>query len=404
MYYHRHLPRLSDMTRNLHAMLATEGCPVHRLALVEDPPSVTAAVSAPPQLDEVRDFFEQYREQTDMPPEAWQQRLKAVYAGIDRCGTYTHTSDELTVGARLAWHHHTRCIGKLYWRSLTVRDCRALTSPEAIRDACYEHLRLAANGGKVRPLITIFAPDRPGERAARVRNRQLVAYAGHRAEDGSVIGDGGTTALTELARSAGWSAGVPGPFDMLPLVLETGDGDVSTHAIPAELAHEVAIEHPTLPGLAKLGLRWYGFPTISDMTLSIGGIVYPLAPFTGWYVAPELSARDFTDPNRYDLLPDIARAFGLSTDDPRSLWKDRAMIELTAAVLWSFERAGVRMDDHHTASERFHRWTQAERARGREVEAEWAWMIPPISASATPVFHQSYPSVQRLPNFLRPPT
>jgi len=228
-----------------------------------------------------------------------------------------------------------------------------------------------------------------------------VAYAGYRDADGSLVGDGGTTGLTELAQSAGWSAGVPGRFDLPPLVFETGDGDVSAHAIPAELAHEVAIEHPTLPGLAKLGLRWYGFPTISDMTLSIGGIVYPLAPFTGWYVAPELSARDFTDPTRYDLLPDIARAFGLPTEDPRSLWKDRAMIELTAAVLWSFERAGVRMDDHHTASERFHRWTLAERARGREVHAEWAWMIPPLSASATPVFHQSYPSVQRLPNFLR---
>jgi nitric-oxide synthase len=80
------------------------------------------------------------------------------------------------------------------------------------------------------------------------------------------------------------------------------------------------------------------------------------------------------------------------------------MIELTAAVLWSFERAGIRIDDHHAATERFHRWTQAERRHGREIDAEWAWVVPPISASATPVFHESYSSAQRLPNFFRTPT
>ena len=48
-----------------------------------------------------------------------------VIAEIAETGTYTHTTEELTVGARLAWRHNTRCIGKLYWRGLTVRDFRA---------------------------------------------------------------------------------------------------------------------------------------------------------------------------------------------------------------------------------------------------------------------------------------
>jgi nitric-oxide synthase len=375
----------------------SRGCPFHRLVAVPDPTPAAPAMDL--DLDEVRDFFAQYREHTDMPEEALQRRLDDVFAEIEARGTYTHTADELTVGAKLAWLNHTRCIGKLYWRSLTVRDCRHVTAPDEIRDECFEHLRVAANGGRVKPLITIFAPDRPGEPAARVHNAQLVAYAGYRGPDGTVVGDGGTVDLTRLARRSGWSGGEQGPFDVLPIVLETGDGDLSTHPVPPELAYEVAIEHPTLPGLAALGLRWYGFPTISNMALTIGGIVYPLAPFTGWYVAPELSARDFTDGYRYDLLPAIAAAFGLDAQDP--LWKDRTMIELTAAVLWSFERAGMRMDDHHAASERFHKWTQAERRRGRDVDAEWAWMVPPISASATPVFHERYGSRQRLPNFFR---
>jgi nitric-oxide synthase, bacterial len=374
------------------------GCPYHRLVAVPDPAPAPPATELDP--DEVRDFFEQYREQTDMPEDALQRRLEDVFAEIEARGTYTHTTDELTVGAKLAWLNHTRCIGKLYWRSLAVRDCRHVTAAEEIRDECFEHLRLAANGGRVKPVITIFAPDGPDEPAARVHNAQLVAYAGHRGPDGTVVGDGGTADLTALARRSGWSPGsTPGPFDLLPIVLETPDGEVTTHPVPPELAYEVPIEHPTLPGLARLGLRWYGFPTISNMALTIGGIVYPLAPFTGWYVAPELSARDFTDTYRYDLLPEIAAALGLETAG--ALWKDRAMIELTAAVLWSFERAGMRMDDHHAATERFHKWAQAERRRGRAVDAEWAWMIPPISASATPVFHERYGARERLPNFFR---
>ena len=101
------------------------------------------------------------------------------------------------------------------------------------------------------------------------------------------------------------------------------------------------------------------------------------------------------------MLEEIARSFGIEPGSGRTLWKDRTMIELTTAVLHSFDSAGMRMDDHHTATEKFHKWTLAEQRRGREVDAEWTWMIPPISASATPVFHQSYRTEERLPNFLR---
>ena len=77
------------------------------------------------------------------------------------------------------------------------------------------------------------------------------------------------------------------------------------------------------------------------------------------------------------------------------------MVELTTAVLHSYDKAGMRMDDHHAASEKFHKWVQAERRHGRVVDAEWTWMIPPISAAATPVFHERYREEVRLPNFLR---
>jgi nitric-oxide synthase, bacterial len=381
---------------------AASGCPVNWVANLADAPAKPAYPSGGPNPREVREFFEQYRDYTEMSQEAFEKRVAEVMAEILATGTYTHTSDELTVGAKLAWYNHTRCIGKLYWRSLTVRDCRHVTDAEGIRDECFEHQRVVHNGGRIKPTITIFAPDAPGKPAPRLRNGQLVAYAGYKQADGGVLGDGGATEVTELALAAGWTPPAERtPFDVLPLILESPEGELTVHDVPRELVWEIDIEHPSYPALADLGLKWYGFPSIANMGMTIGGITYPTSPFTGWYVAPELSARDFSDEYRYNLLPQIAEAFGIDTSDRRSLWKDRATIELTTAVLHSYDKAGMRMDDHHTATEKFHKWTQAEAKRGRTVDAEWTWMIPPISASLTPVFHETYRNEERLPNFVR---
>lgn len=44
--------------------------------------------------------------------------------------------------------------------------------------------------------------------------------------------------------------------------------------------------------------------------------------------------------------------------------------------------------DHHTASESFMKHMQNEyRARGG-CPADWIWLVPPVSGSITPVFHQ----------------
>ena len=124
-----------------------------------------------PNPREVREFFEQYKAYTEMDEDAYQARVADVVAEIQATGTYTHTTDELTVGAKLAWYNHTRCIGKLYWRWLTVRDCRDVTTPEGIRDECFEHQRVVHNGGRIKPTITIFAARRPGKPAAAPAQR-----------------------------------------------------------------------------------------------------------------------------------------------------------------------------------------------------------------------------------------
>jgi len=380
------------------------GCPVNWVAdLATSAPAPPRRTDDTPDPREVREFFELYKEHGTLTEAEWRLRVEDVIKEIAETGTYEHTAEELTVGARLAWRHNTRCIGKLYWRGLTVRDLRDVTTAEGIVQGCLDHGELTFNKGRIKPTITIFAPNRPGRPAARVWNGQLISYAGHRRPDGTILGDPHTAKITDLAKRHGWKPRTETRFDILPLIVESADGTISVHEFDRALAHEVEIEHPTLPGLKALGLRWWGFPSICDNELSIGGITYPCAPFTGWYLAPEISARDFTDTYRYNLLPEIAEALGFDTSDARSLWKDRAVVELTTAVLHSYDKAGIRMDDHHTAAQKFHKWTQSEERKGCPVEAEWAWMVPPISASLSPNFHREFEDTFRKPALIRRP-
>src|SRR5688572_14280557 len=53
-------------------------------------------------------------------------RAAAVSSAIACTGTYTHTLAELEHGAKVAWRNSARCIGRLYWEKLAVRDLRHL--------------------------------------------------------------------------------------------------------------------------------------------------------------------------------------------------------------------------------------------------------------------------------------
>jgi nitric-oxide synthase len=162
--------------------------------------------------------------------------------------------------------------------------------------------------------------------------------------------------------------------------------------------------HPYLEWFADLRLRWHAVPAISNMPLRIGGITYPAAPFNGWYLNTEIGARNLADADRYDLLPVIAHRMGLDTRSPRTLWKDRALVELVAAVQHSFDRSGVTLTDHHTESERFLTHVAREEAAGRRCPADWSWIVPPMSGGLTPVYHRYYddPEPGTTPIFLPP--
>jgi len=161
----------------------------------------------------------------------------------------------------------------------------------------------------------------------------------------------------------------------------------------------VPITHPEYAWFTELGLRWHAVPAISNMRLTIGGVHYPLAPFNGWYMGTEIGARNFADNDRYDLLPAVAARLGLDTSRESTLWRDRALVELNRAVLFSFERAGVKMSDHHTESQRFLTHLRNEEKAGRSVPADWTWIVPPMSGSLTGVFHRYYQEMDLRPAF-----
>jgi nitric-oxide synthase, bacterial len=331
-------------------------------------------------------------------------RLRQVRREIETSGTYWHTPEELTFGARVAWRNSSRCIGRLYWRSLRVRDRREVTAASDIAAESILHLREATNHGRIRPVITLFAPDEPGRPGPRILNQQLVRYAGYETADGAIIGDPSNSDLTHLARYLGWPGGQPnGRFDVLPLFVQEAGMLVKMYDLPADAVREIVIEHPEFGWFADLGLRWYAVPVISDMYLDIGGVRYPAAPFNGWYMCTEIGSRDLGDTGRYNQLPAIAEHMGLSTANDRTLWKDKAMTELNLAVLHSFSRAGVAISDHHSESVRFLQHLEREQLQGRVCPADWSWIVPPAASSATPVFHRYYQDFDQTPNFYRHP-
>ncbi|MDQ6418150.1 nitric oxide synthase oxygenase [Paenibacillus sp. LHD-117] len=328
-------------------------------------------------------------------------RLASVREQLASTGTYEHTVDELTHGAKLAWRNSNKCIGRLFWDTLSVVDARGVQTEADMAEALFSHIESATGGGVIRPFITVFAPLAANDTAARgnrIWNHQLIRYAGYESEDGSIIGDPASLAFTRVCLELGWR-GEGTPFDVLPLVFNLAGREPVWFDIPKSLLLEVQIRHPEYPAFDELGIKWYAVPIVSDMGLEIGGIHYPAAPFNGWYMGTEIGARNLADERRYGLLPAMAHAMGLETARDFTLWKDRALVELNVAVLDSYRKSGVTIVDHHTAAQQFGRFEKNERSSGREATGRWSWLVPPLSPATTPIFHNRYKDDERSPRF-----
>ncbi|MFZ9187878.1 MAG: nitric oxide synthase oxygenase [Algoriphagus sp.] len=351
-------------------------------------------------FEQAHEFLQQYYSESNLL--GLEKRLDQVQVEILQTGTYRLTEKELIFGAKLAWRNSNRCMGRLFWKTLKVRDRRKLSSAEEVFADALAHLKLATQGGKIRSTLSVYATADEGGQGIRILNKQLVRFAGYTLPNGEILGDPDSISFTSYCTSLGWE-GKKTAFDLLPLVIQLEGEPARWFPIPEEQVLRVNLCHPDYTWFQELKLQWYAVPVISDMRLEIGGISFPCAPFNGWYMLTEIAARNLGDEQRYNLLPVLAKKLNLDTRHLKTLWKDKAMLVLQEAVLHSFQVQGVTLVDHHTASEQFLDFCKQEESKGRKVQADWAWIVPPAAGSTLGVFHQDWENQMLSPNFYYQP-
>lgn len=357
-------------------------------------------ISANERAEEARAFLDSFHDAAGHGRAIRQRRWAEVRHNLRRRGYYDHSPEELAFGARLAWRNTGRCIGRLHWESLEVADCRETTDPHAIAARVSDHLHEADSRGGIRSLISIFAPVKGPNLPAWIESSQIARYACYQLSDGRIIGDRQNAEATRLAQSMGWqSESEPGPFDLLPYFVRDAEDRRIMIDPPTDRIRQINIIHPENAGLATLGLRWYAVPLVSDMILNIGGIDYPCAPFNGFYMCTEIASRNFADVQRYDLIPKVAQSLSIDLANP--LWRDEALTELNRATLHSFQKAKATIVDHHKASEQFMTFHKREQLRGRQIAADWRWIVPPQAGAICDVFHLKMRNFHPVPNFYR---
>lgn len=337
-------------------------------------------------VNEALKFVRQIADELSWSEETLRKRASDIRLEIRATGTYTHTYEELVLGAQIAWRNSAKCIGRIQWSNMVVRDRREVTHPDAMFRECLEHLESATAGGNIQIVMTVFPPRRPHERwGPRFWNAQLVRYACWEQDDGTLLGDPGNLAVTRAILELGWEPPIERTaFDLLPLVIQVPGRPPRLYPVPPSAVLEVPIAHPTVPGIAALGLKWCAVPAICSFRLTLGGVDYPCTPFNGWFMGTEI-ARNLWE--RYDVGERVAAALGLATGSEQTLWRDEAWLALNRAVLWSFQEHRVSMVDHHTASQQFLAHDLREKRLGRECPAQWSWVVPPAGGSICPVWH-----------------
>lgn len=245
-------------------------------------------------------------------------------------------------------------------------------------------------------------------------NHQFLEFAGYEMEDGSILGDPNSTALTKSILELGWEPPQPkSRWDLLPLVIMADDDAPAMIEVPPDLSKLVAIRHPRYEReFENLDLKWVAFPALTRLGFDIGGVQYTAAPFIGWFMDAEIGVRDLADTFRYNALPQVAQALGLLGDGVEDLDDlpeferlsvlSRSQQELTYAVHWSYQQAKVSMSDTLTASMKWCRYDDEFKSRnGFRLPADPYWLAPP-QGSIVPVWHRGgAPNYQPKPMICR---
>ncbi|KNC80485.1 hypothetical protein SARC_07147 [Sphaeroforma arctica JP610] len=348
---------------------------------------------------EAHDWVKQMAFERNWVPERLVQRLREISVSVHRTGSYEHTTEEIEYGAQVAWRNSAKCVGRLVWDQLKVRDKRHVRESADIFTECVRHLNQATSKTNMEAVMTVFAPRKKSECwGTRFWNAQLVRFACYREGNGQLLGDAANEELTARIMELGWEPPtLRSAFDVLPVVLQhEGQTTPDMYELPEISQRLVDIQHPHYPELRDLGLKWCGVPTVSNFNLSLGGIDYVCCPFNGWFMESEVTRNLW---ERYNIKKSLCAIFGLDSTDPYSGWEERGFAELNRAVLYSFQRAKLSMVAHKQACEQFLTHIQREKALGREVPAQWSWVVPSAGGSTNSLWHREMRDFRLTPEF-----
>uniref|UniRef100_A0A8B9R6I7 Nitric oxide synthase n=1 Tax=Astyanax mexicanus TaxID=7994 RepID=A0A8B9R6I7_ASTMX len=299
-------------------------------------------------------------------------RLEEVKKEIETSGTYQLKDTELIYGAKHAWRNAARCVGRIQWSKLQVFDARDCTTAHGMFNYICNHIKYATNKGNLRYALEQFIALDFMDLGAFV----LQAASYRQPPVGSV--------LQAICIQQGWKA-PKGRFDVLPLLLQANGNDPELFEIPDDLVLEVNITHPKFPVKS------------SGLLMSLVGVFFLRVVYRGyfrrWHTCKE------TEMIFRCLETEVATMMGLDTRKTSSLWKDQALVEINIAVLYSYQVSKVTIVDHHSATESFIKHMENEyRVRGG-CPGDWVWIVPPMSGSITPVFHQEMLNYRLTPSF-----
>ncbi|KAL8942509.1 MAG: hypothetical protein Q9216_001610 [Gyalolechia sp. 2 TL-2023] len=329
-----------DTIRTAHRTLAPTGCTPDfcqsgRMTRINEP-----RVGRDRPLDEVQqeavDFLRECRDhdviQTD---HALNERIKEALVQISATalvstvtdrdglvskglagGTWYQHPKELEYGLRASWRNARRCIMRSEYEHLALCDLRRVQSSREMARTVAKGMQKAFNRGHILPTVFVFPPRLPGKRGPMIWNSQIMAFAGYRQDDGSILGDPANVDLTERIIEFGWMPPIiKSRWDFLPLVtMAEGDAPYMME-LPAELRRTVQITHPRHEQeFRQLGLEWVVAPALSRLGFDIGGNQYTASPFMGWFMDSEIGVRNLADTFRYNALPDVVNALGLSPE------------------------------------------------------------------------------------------
>ena len=130
------------------------------------------------------------------------QRWSEVESSIKKNKHFKMTTEELLHAVKYAWRNATRCIGKIWWETLALRDCRHVKSVDELFKKICQHLKESTNNGKIKPTISVFPQRMPGESDQfRIWNSNVLMYAGYLDpnDTGSVIGNKSNVEFTQVS-------------------------------------------------------------------------------------------------------------------------------------------------------------------------------------------------------------